>query len=155
MKICKKCKIEKEFKEFSKRNSSKDGFRGSCKICRSKIAKNRYDRIPEIIKKKRQEYYQKNKEEFFHKTRKQHLKKKFNITIEDYKNLLDNQSNKCAICESNSAKNKLNKNFSVDHCHRSGKIRGLLCNKCNAGIGYFEDNVHFLKNAIKYLEKNK
>ena len=42
----------------------------------------------------------------------------------------------------------------VDHCHKTGKIRGLICDSCNVGLGRFKDNIDNLKNAIKYLEKN-
>ena len=44
------------------------------------------------------------------------------------------------------------KRLAVDHCHKTGKIRGLLCTKCNIGLGYFNDDVILLKNSIRYLE---
>lgn len=53
---------------------------------------------------------------------------------------------KCEICY-----NKLP--LAVDHCHDSGKVRGLLCNNCNNGLGRFMDNIQILKNAVKYLEE--
>lgn len=54
---------------------------------------------------------------------------------------------KCEICH-----NKLP--LAVDHCHKKGHVRGLLCNNCNNGLGRFQDNKEWLKNAIKYLEKD-
>lgn len=54
---------------------------------------------------------------------------------------------KCQICY-----NELQ--LAVDHCHESGKVRGLLCSNCNNGLGRFKDNLEYLKNAIKYLKEN-
>lgn len=82
------------------------------------------------------------------------LKRKFGITSEVYKQMLQKQNNVCAICygpERTRANSKRVQQFSVDHCHRTNKIRGLLCAQCNLGIGYFKDNPEYLKSAIRYL----
>ena len=77
------------------------------------------------------------------------LKKQFGITIEDYMDMLDKQGGKCAICDS--ASTGRYKYFAVDHCHNTGEIRGLLCDKCNRGIGLLGDDPHVLAKAISYL----
>lgn len=83
------------------------------------------------------------------KIRNAHLKSKYGITIDEYNNLLKKQNYKCDIC-----KNKYNnKNLCVDHNHTTGKIRGLLCNKCNFIIGCSNENIEILKNSIKYIKK--
>ena len=64
------------------------------------------------------------------------------------------QNGVCAICGSPEVSDR-NSNLCVDHDHETGKIRGLLCNKCNRGLGYFLDNPKILKNALKYLLKHK
>lgn len=77
------------------------------------------------------------------------LKRKFNITIHDYENILKSQDCRCAICGGYQIENR---KLAVDHNHRTGKIRGLLCNSCNAGIGFMKENKQTLQNAISYLE---
>lgn len=83
------------------------------------------------------------------------LKVKYGITIEEYESMLNSQNNKCAICHNvnfhiNSSTNKTT-NLAVDHCHKTGRVRGLLCMICNRVIGMFNDDVLRLENAIKYL----
>jgi len=75
------------------------------------------------------------------------LCKRFGITLEDYNNMLESQNHKCKICGGTDEHQAL----SVDHCHTTGRIRGLLCNDCNRGIGMFKDNPSTLQSAIKYL----
>jgi len=75
----------------------------------------------------------------------------YGLTIEQYDDILKKQNYVCAICgksEKNSSKSVL----SIDHNHTTGKVRGLLCDSCNRGLGYFYDNVSFLNNAIDYLK---
>lgn len=72
----------------------------------------------------------------------------FGITIEIYNNLLNKQKGVCAICNN---KCKSGHSLSIDHCHITGKVRGLLCKNCNSGIGFLNDDKVLLKNAIKYL----
>jgi hypothetical protein len=82
------------------------------------------------------------------------LKHKFGITLDDYFSILVKQKNKCAICcleENSKSKNGKIKNLSVDHCHKTKKVRGLLCDCCNRGLGCFKDNKQTLQKAIEYL----
>lgn len=79
------------------------------------------------------------------------LRIKFNISLDDYKKLLTKQKGKCIICGSIDK----DRDLAVDHCHKTGKIRGLLCSACNVGLGKFKDNVKLLNKAIKYLRSYK
>lgn len=85
------------------------------------------------------------------------LKKEFGITLEYYYSLLKEQNNVCAICKQpETLWNKRHlrpQNLSVDHCHTTGKIRGLLCNNCNRAIGMLKDNKNVLQAALDYLSK--
>lgn len=72
-----------------------------------------------------------------------------NITQAEKQSMLKAQDFKCAICQIH--QNKLKINLAVDHCHKTGKIRGLLCSDCNLGLGKFEDNPETIASAIKYL----
>ena len=74
--------------------------------------------------------------------------KRFGITVEEYKERLLNQNNVCAIC---GRRNKNGVRLSIDHDHKTSKIRGLLCGKCNVGIGLFNHDRDILHKAILYL----
>lgn len=84
--------------------------------------------------------------------RDKYLREKYGITEQDYDKMLKDQNFQCDIC--GSTKNNKKKYFAVDHCHESGKVRGLLCDNCNTGLGQFKDTIHNLKQAIEYLKKN-
>ena len=73
-----------------------------------------------------------------------------NITHDVYLQMLKEQEHKCAICSI--LDTDLDKLLSVDHCHTTGKVRGLLCYNCNLALGNFKDNINSLENAIKYLK---
>lgn len=80
------------------------------------------------------------------------LKRKYGISIHDYQQMVINQSGRCDICKSpESDKVK----FQVDHCHKTGKIRSLLCNRCNSVLGFAQDSTEILQSAIKYLLTHK
>lgn len=66
------------------------------------------------------------------------------------------QSNRCPICSREFNFTKFGPDYPVvDHCHTSGNIRGILCNECNRGLGYFKDNIDNFMNAIKYLTETE
>lgn len=129
---CPKCDETKSLSEFTKDKHTAFGIAIYCKTCHRKKGKNRY-------------VTHKNE----HKNN--HLKSDYNITLEQYNEMLIKQNNKCAICGN---MNNINRLMCVDHNHLNGKIRGLLCNRCNMGIGSFIDDIDLLKKAIKYLENN-
>lgn len=86
----------------------------------------------------------------------QSLNKQYKIRVEDYNRILESQGGVCSICKGNEksiahTSNKI-RNLTVDHCHTTGKIRGILCSRCNRGLGFFRDNIENLKSALKYLE---
>ena len=108
---------------------------------RAAISK-RYD---DSHREQSRQYYNNNKDEL----RCKRLQRVYGISLDDYNILLDRQDGKCAICgvlECNTGRN-----FAVDHCHSTNKIRGLLCSKCNRGIGMFDDSIEHLQHAIAYL----
>ena len=77
-------------------------------------------------------------------------KSKYGLNENDYTHMFDVQNNRCAICDSEFTENL--KGF-VDHCHKTNKIRGLLCTKCNSLLGMANDNIEILLKAIEYLKK--
>jgi hypothetical protein len=81
--------------------------------------------------------------------------KKFGITIDEYNNFVSIQNNSCAICKKHKDDfSGRGNNFHIDHCHTSGKVRGLLCSNCNTGLGQFKDDIKSLESAIQYLKLN-
>lgn len=76
------------------------------------------------------------------------LKKLYGLTLADFNEMLVAQNGVCAICREPSSKT-----LSVDHCHKTGVIRGLLCSNCNRGIGFLKDSQDILFSALNYLNK--
>ena len=102
-------------------------------------------------KKKAKEYLKTTKgKESLKKT---HLKRYYNLSIEDYKEKLKEQNHKCAICGVDEA--DLSKALHVDHDHNTKEVRGLLCISCNVGLGHFKDDSNLLLEPINYLIKYK
>lgn len=168
-KRCSHCKENKDQSQFSRNKNTKDGFRFECKECVSKYYKANYTNI----KKQHSDYYQKNKEKALQDSyeyrkikpekrklsnRKNHLKREYGLSWDDFTALYDSQEGKCKICgcfiELQSTKNSKT-SACVDHCHETSEVRGLLCRACNVGIGNLKDSVDLLAKAIVYLESFK
>ena len=83
-------------------------------------------------------------------------KRKFGLTPEEYGKMLLAQGNKCAICGNEETATRLDKtkSLAVDHDHKTGKVRGLLCCECNQGLGKFRDSREMLLSAARYLEQH-
>lgn len=79
---------------------------------------------------------------------------KLGVTNVDYEKMFIEQHGQCGICNSKLNSSRYTK-FAVDHCHKTHKIRGLLCTNCNTALGLFKDSTITLTNAIDYLESNK
>lgn len=87
------------------------------------------------------------------KKRKAQRLKQYKLTLEEFNQILENQQGRCAIC-GYSDQDKPSFFPLVDHCHKTGKVRGLLCLNCNHGLGQFKDDPHLLRLAANYLETN-
>ena len=152
MKICTKCKEIKPHTDFIKNNLTKDGYTYQCKDCRNKWFREYNKSRRGIDYKRLKEWRIKNPD----KEKKNAIKnrriqciKQFNLTEQWYYETLGKQNNVCAICgKPETAKNK---SLSLDHCHKTNKIRGFLCHNCNTGLGKFKDNQGLLLNAFQYL----
>lgn len=156
-KTCFCCNKEKSISDFYKNNQTKDGFSCYCKNYESKKQKIMREKHKEKRKQSAKIYYQKTKKEHKIRNIKNHLKIRYNITIEEYQALLIKQNFCCAICgEKETRKNSSGNGISalsVDHNHKTDKVRGLLCQTCNTGVGMFKDNVDLLYKAVDYLSK--
>ncbi len=168
-KECSICFEIKSLESFGKHYACKDGRLGQCKNCKSEYGKQWRNKNKSTHVPKKAEYYKNNQEIISRKKKIQrmtnlerfqenNLKFNFDMSLEQYKNISKSQDNVCAICrlpETSKPQNGRTKNLAVDHCHKTGKIRGLLCGKCNKGIGLLQDNEEILMSAISYLKKSK
>jgi len=151
MKTCSCCNLKKLLNEFDKDKRTKDGYITYCKECRKLKDRNYYVKNKERIKYDSRIRNKKHRDKIGYEGRKDYyLKWMFNITLEDYNTMLEQQDNKCCICKIN-----YSKTYHVDHCHTTNKVRGLLCDQCNKGLGHFKDNIDYLQSAIKYLGDDK
>lgn len=128
MKVCKQCNESKSLQEFYKHKQMKDGYLNKCREC------------VKVSPKRRRE---------------QKLRQKYGITIEMYNQMLTDQNGVCAICFKPEVWVHITSDkiqcLAVDHDHKTGKIRGLLCKKCNLAIGNMEDDTTRLLSAVRYL----
>lgn len=127
-KQCSKCKETLPVSRFHHRADQPHKLRSHCKACL-----NEYTKAHQRLHRRRISY-------------KYVLKTKYGLTLEDYERMEKTQRGKCAIC-----KETPKRNLVVDHCHGTGKVRGLLCNTCNTGIGGLRDSLQLVKSALKYL----
>lgn len=132
-------------KEFRKRHYEK--YKEQIR----KKEREKYWENREHILEVRAEYRKKNKEKIYSDNRKRILKK-YGLTAERYEKMLENQNDSCAICEKHfSEKIIMQRLPSIDHCHTTGKVRGLLCMDCNVKLSVLENTV-FVKKANKYIK---
>jgi hypothetical protein len=78
------------------------------------------------------------------------LKRKYNLSIEEYESLIESQNNSCKVCGT-PAKNNTKGKLYIDHCHTTNKVRGLLCMKCNSALGLLNDDKKLIQNLLDYL----
>jgi len=134
VKQCRRCKTTKPRAAFTKDARSTDGLQGTCRECCS--ARRAEQRSPE-------------------KNFKANLKAQYGMTVEEYDSLDAAQGGMCAICGRKDSGRAGTSRLSVDHDHKSGQVRGLLCHYCNTAIGAFQDSPELLASAILYLERPK
>lgn len=174
-KKCKRCNGIKSLQSFYKSNYSKDGLAYLCKPCTLQDIKKYRDNNPDKIKETnrnsylnkrdvrlsiQKKYYEINKDkvrEYRKKWLQQNpfysknndLNRKYGITIDQFRLMLNEQNNKCPVCESTF--NKKNIPY-VDHNHITKKVRAILCRNCNTSLGLMKESTIILKNMIAYLK---
>lgn len=170
-KQCGTCKQAKALEEFCRSSSYKDGLNYRCRACSAEAQRKHYqnpeNRKKQTARAKRQraarEHYREmekkryyNHPERFAAASRKYLLRKWGLTSEQFEQMLQNQGGGCAICGAteNSPGSK-GKSLAVDHDHTTGKVRGLLCDKCNRALGWLgEDHQRFIR-AAEYLQKHK
>jgi hypothetical protein len=179
-KRCPDCTVEKSVIEFSRNAARPDGLQFYCKSCySSRSARNYRDRrlrrglrVRDKVDAPRGHKYcpsckQVRPHSEWHRARsnrdglatsckdcrsvrgrRDHLKRAFGITQEDLDALLASQGGTCAICRESKPEH-------IDHDHKTGRVRGVLCGPCNMGLGLFKDDQSRLKAAIDYLRRDR
>lgn len=132
VKLCKSCDIYKPIERFEfhwKKSGKKESRRAVCKDCRNR----------------RKKFLDSRHGLGLHA---RNIKRLYNITPSQYHAIRCSQDSLCAICRK---PNPTNRRFAIDHCHQTGIVRGLLCDKCNRGLGQFNDNPELIQAAFIYL----
>ena len=164
MRPCTVCGEVKSLEEFAKHPKGMMGRQGWCKECGNAKARARYNSNAEHYRSKRREskreYDQRRYAEMIAsgnkpkkdpiKAKNSYLLRNYSISYEEYLCLLEGQDHKCAICGAEESDRK-NRELVVDHCHASGKVRGMLCQKCNLMLGNANDLISTLEQAVIYL----
>lgn len=137
LKRCPGCKEVKALSSFYSSGHSNSGRASHCIVCAGLLWRAR----PSV---ERQRSYQKRRR----KLRDKHLMRRFGVTLEWYEKKLRKQGGRCAIC----GDPPRGRGLAVDHDHRSGKVRGLLCTRCNPAAGYVRDSPQIARKLAAYLE---
>jgi hypothetical protein len=129
-KICRQCNLPKILKDFYPKSRGKFGVGSECRECfKKRVTKSRKLKNMSKLPK---------------------TKNSLKMSQEYFENQIRIQGYKCAICKIEFT-TKLKP--CVDHCHKTGNYRGILCSSCNKALGFLNDNISSLKRAIKYLKK--
>jgi len=145
MKRCSKCKASKSTSEFNKNRRREDGLDLWCRNC---------------VKQNHSSYYARNRLKVIESTKAKrdprrhkdlHLQRSYDMTIDQYEALVEQQNGRCAICKKRVTKDSRGRTFAVDHCHQCFRLRGLLCTKCNLAIGLLEDDPTIMQAAIRHV----
>lgn len=164
--ICNRCTTWKDFSCFRPSKTGASGLHAVCRECVNELARIRYNANADQYREKRRESKKEydrqryaamlaegrkpNKDPIKEKQR--YLMRNYGLTIEEHLALLEVHNHQCAICGTNKSDRK-DKKLIVDHCHQSGKVRGILCHKCNLILGNANDLIGTLEQAIIYLRE--
>lgn len=165
-KVCTGCHTVKPFSEYWACKHSKDGFDWKCKACTRELTRAWNIRNKEKLRQTRHTWYVKNKEKHNQRSRawqKEHpnvqrasnVRRKFNLSLEEYDDRLAKQNHRCWMCDT--PQSVAGQGFGLDHDHVTGKPRAFLCKDCNVKVGFYEKIIHsdFFPILTKYLEMFK
>lgn len=137
-KKCMDCKQSKEIVVFGVRRDNKDGRQARCRECMRARRAERAEHLRKYDRARRGRTAPQRWD--------RDLRQKYGINAQAYDAMLASQGGACAICHEVSEQR-----LAVDHCHVTRKVRGLLCSRCNVGLGMFQDNSQRMRAAIQYL----
>jgi len=143
MKKCRCCQQNLELKNFCKKNNKKDGINIYCRRCEG-LRRKKYYKDNKIVERQKSKKYKDSL-----RGRNVTSNQMYGVSVSD---LLEWQNHKCAICQKEDKKDK--RHLHIDHCHKTGRVRMLLCHGCNTASG-IADNIELLKAKIEYLEVYK
>ena len=148
--VCSKCGIEKPVEDFRADPRYRGGYHRICRVCeRPYQAKHR--NTPEFRAKVRAD---RASGKTLAAERRKKLRANYGISDTDYAAMFASQNGQCAICGKDAEPSARNAQISilyVDHCHRTGRVRALLCRGCNNGLGCFSDSPLIMERAIAYI----
>lgn len=143
MQVCRICNQELPFISFHKNGTRK--YRTDCINCRNSNRRQFRKDNKEII------FQKENTPEYKAKSSAAAIKRLYGLSIEQFQNMEKAQNGLCAICN-NPEQNPQKKKLSVDHCHTTGKVRGLLCHNCNVVLGLIKEDSRILESIKQYLK---
>jgi len=146
LRICKHCKKEKSIEDFTRNRAKKDGLNIYCRACCTDKLNYWKQNNKSLTTEYKKRYRDLNRKEI----RDYGLRYRYGINSEQFDKIFESQGRLCAICGSDKSDSR---NFVVDHNHKTGNIRGILCSYCNRGLGIFKDDVDIMTRAILYLKK--
>ena len=129
-KQCSLCKTIKSLTDFPKNKQGKYGVHSQCLVCRQQVHKYKYANGDSYALR---------------------LKKLYNLSVDEYEQMYAEANGCCQVC--GIKEEHLNKRLAVDHCHTTGKVRGLLCTKCNTALGQLEDSLEIISSLYSYLKE--
>jgi len=148
-KRCAACDTVKPRSDFYKNKNAYDGLQGYCKTCSVAKVRERHKADPKAHSEYNKQWDKKNPQ----KKRDNHLKWRLGIPYGTYERMFAEQNGRCAICKRTDSGSRVTQAFHVDHDESTKKVRGLLCQQCNIGIGHFFHRTDFLEAAIAYLNR--
>ena len=147
--ICKKCGKEKPLTEFRQRHKNPDRWEWSCKKCRSLQARNNPNRETNVEKYRKTDKYK--------NSIKKSVVSKYGLTVEEYNSMVESVGGLCEICrqpETRTFNGKV-RALSIEHCHLTNKVRGIVCDNCNTALARTQESIQILESMIEYLKRNR
>lgn len=149
--VCVKCHTEKPIEKFNRFvRKGKEYREHTCMACRQSLWRKNPLNLAKAVNRTR-EWNQNNKVYVKREKRDRDLKRLYGIDTKQYEEMLQKQNGGCKICGEKQTEEKY---LHVDHYHITKKVRGLLCTRCNTGLGLFKENVSLLEKAKTYLKEN-
>lgn len=158
IKQCTKCGASKPVAEFPSDDFIAGGSKHHCRACvkvkHTQWRRENADHVRDAGRKTQRELYAKNTEKLQAMLRRSRLKSKYGLSEATFQLILDSQGGGCAICRTLLDPTKRDRKTHVDHDHKTGAVRGILCLNCNSGIGRLGDDIARLEAAAAYLKKH-